>query len=137
MLQRTSSWTSSLDRVGVYASVVCFVHCLAMPVLLSLLSVYAHLLPTEEHIHRPLAMVVTVLGALAIASGYRRHRRRSVWMLMGAGLSFIFAGAFFGDRLPSHWMEVLVTLAGSCCMIAAHRKNHTFCGECDRCSQAE
>jgi hypothetical protein len=69
MLQRTSGWTSALDRIGVYASVACFIHCLAMPVVLSLLAVYAHLLPAEEHIHRQLAVVVTLVGTLAIIAG--------------------------------------------------------------------
>ncbi len=133
MSQRDLVSGGVLDRIGVYASVLCFIHCLATPIVLSLLAVYAHFLPSEEHTHRVLAVFVTMVGALAIVTGYRRHRRPMVLVLMAAGLGFIFAGAFFGDRLPSHWLEVLVTLAGSCCLIAAHRKNHTFCKNCASC----
>jgi hypothetical protein len=123
----------AVDRVGMFASAACFVHCLVTPVAVSLLAVYAHFLPSEERTHRVLAIVVTLLGALALATGYRRHKRTSVLFLVAAGLALIFAGAFFGDRLPSHWYEVSITLAGSCCMIAAHRKNHTFCRKCEVC----
>ncbi len=132
--QRSSTWTAAVDRLGVIASTVCFIHCLATPVIVSLLAVYAHFLPSEEHTHRVLAVVITLLGAIAILTGYRRHRRSSVLGFMAAGLVFIGGGAFFGDRLPAHWMEVLVTLAGSCCLIVAHRKNHTFCNSCRRCT---
>lgn len=134
MSQSSSAWTETVDRLGVIASVVCFIHCLATPVILSLLAVYAHFLPSEEHTHRVLAVVITLLGAVAILTGYRKHRRSSVLVCMAAGIGFVSAGAFFGDRLPAHWMEVLVTLAGSCCLIAAHRKNHTFCRDCKRCA---
>lgn len=134
MFQRTFSWTEAVDRLGVIASVVCFIHCLAAPVVLSLLAVYAHFLPSEEHTHRVLAVCITLLGAIAILTGYRRHKKPSVLVFMAAGVGFICLGAFFGDRLPTHWMEVLITLAGSCCLIAAHRLNHTFCRSCKACT---
>ena len=133
MSQRESAWAGAMDRAGMVASAACFVHCLLTPVVLSLLSVYAHFLPSEELTHRVLAVVVAVLGALSLLLGYRRHRRRSVLYLMFTGLLAIFAGAFYGDMLPSHWLEVLVTLTGSACLIVAHRRNHTFCRNCENC----
>lgn len=133
MSARASFWTGAVDRVGVFASAACFVHCLATPILLSLSSVYVHLLPSEENTHRILAVFIALAGVFAILTGYRRHRRQSVLIFMFLGLSFIFAGAFFGSHLPSHLIEVLITLAGSSCLIVAHRKNHTFCRSCTQC----
>jgi hypothetical protein len=123
----------SVDRLGIYASALCFVHCLATPVILSLSAVSAHFLPTEEHTHRTMAVLVTILGTVALLTGYRRHKRRSIFVLMGVGLTLIFTGACFGDLLASHLEEVAITLAGSCCMIAAHQMNHTFCRSCKSC----
>jgi uncharacterized membrane protein YfcA len=133
MSERVRAWAGVVDRVGMVASAACFVHCLLTPVVLSLISVYAHFLPSEEHIHRVLAVCVATIGALSLLLGYRKHRRQSVLHLMAAGLLAIFAGAFWGDRLPSHWVEVFVTLSGSVCLICAHRRNHTFCRRCDEC----
>ena len=133
MSERASVWAGAIDRVGMVASAACFVHCLLTPVILSLMTVYAHFLPSEEHTHRVLAVLVAALGALSLLLGYRKHRRPSVVYLMAAGLSLIFAGAFFGDRLPSHWAEVVVTTCGSVCLICAHRRNHTFCRNCREC----
>jgi uncharacterized membrane protein YfcA len=134
MSQLTAYRTETIDRLGIYASSICFVHCLLTPVVLSLSAVSAHFLPSEEHTHRTLAVLVTLLGAITLATGYRRHKRRLILVLMAIGLSLIFAGAWFGDRLPSHWSEVAITLVGSCCMIAAHRMNHTFCRRCPTCN---
>jgi len=124
---------STMDRLGVVASVGCAIHCLLMPVVLSLSAVYAHLLPTEEHTHRVLAVAVSCIGAIALGRGYKKHRKLSPLLLMAAGLCFIVGGAVLGDRLPTHLAEVAVTMTGSFCMIAAHRKNHTFCRSCERC----
>jgi uncharacterized membrane protein YfcA len=101
---------------------------------LSLSVVSAHFLPSEERTHRLLAVAIAALGAIALIKGYRNHRRHHVLFLMIAGLVCIFAGAYWGDCLPSHRTEVLVTFTGSGFMIAAHRLNHTFCRECS-CSQ--
>jgi uncharacterized membrane protein YfcA len=122
------------DRLGIWASTLCIVHCIVTPVVLSLSVVSAHFLPSEERTHRTLALLIAVLGVLALTRGYRRHRRVRVVLFMGIGLAFIFAGAYWGDRLPSHGMEVIITFVGSCFMIAAHRLNHTFCNDC-KCSR--
>jgi hypothetical protein len=122
------------DRLGIIASALCFVHCILTPVVLSLSAVWAHYLPSEERFHRALAVLVAAIGCFAIINGYRKHRRLRVLLLMSTGLSFIFAGAYLGDRLPSHIAEITVTMTGSSLMITAHLVNHTFCKNCQRCN---
>jgi hypothetical protein len=107
------------------------IHCLVTPFLLSFSAVSAHFLPSEEKTHRTLAVAIAALGAIALVRGFRRHRSLRVLALMALGLLFIFGGAYWGDRLPSHAAEVLVTMIGSGFMISAHRMNHTFCRDCD------
>ncbi len=125
---------SYADRLGICASALCVVHCIATPVLLSLSAVFAHYLPTEERTHRALAMGVALLGVIALWKGFSRHKRIRILFLMGSGLACIFYGAYFGDRMPSHLIEVLITGCGSSLMITAHRLNHTFCRACERCT---
>lgn len=118
------------DRLGVWTSALCVVHCLLTPVLLSFSAVLAHLLPSEESTHRSLATLVALFGAVALIAGFRRHRRWLVLLLMTGGLGCIAGAAWFGDRLPSHACEVAITFCGSTLMIGAHRLNHTFCRRC-------
>ena len=133
---RSRTLAFPVDQIGVWTSTFCVVHCLLTPVVLSLSAVSAHFLPSEEKTHRTLAVAITALGAIALVKGYRRHRSRRVLAFMAVGLAFIFFGAFWGDHLPSHGVEVLVTLIGSGFMIAAHRTNHTFCRDCS-CSRSD
>jgi uncharacterized membrane protein YfcA len=123
------------DGLGIIASTLCLIHCVLTPLVLSLLAVWAHYLPSEERFHRVLAASVATLGGVAILRGYHRHRRSRVLLLMSVGLLLIFAGAYWGSRLPSHLIEVAVTMLGSCFMIAGHFLNHTFCKSCERCSK--
>ncbi len=118
------------DRLGICASSLCVVHCLFTPVLLSFSAVLAHMLPYEERVHRSLALLVAMLGAIALLRGFRTHRRALVLLLMLGGLAAIGGTAWWGDRLPSHAVEVSITALGSALMIAAHRFNHTFCRAC-------
>ena len=131
MSRKRDTLSLRADRLGIAASAVCFVHCIVTPIVLSFASVWAHYIPSEEKFHRMLAVLVAAIGGFAILSGYARHKRRRVLLLMSTGLFFIFAGAWWGNKLPSHLAEVLITLMGSCLMISAHLINHTFCRHCD------
>jgi MerC mercury resistance protein len=136
LLMSTTSRVSafSADKLGIWASTLCVVHCIVTPVLISVSAVFAHFIPGEEKTHRTLAVGVATLGAIALVKGFRTHGRRRILGLIALGLGFIFAGAFYGDRLPSHGYEVAVTMTGSALMICAHRMNHTFCSDCRRCT---
>ena len=130
-----SSRVSAFQRTILGSGHRHFVWCtvIVTPILISVSAVFAHLIPGEEKTHRTLAVGVAALGAIALVKGFRTHGRRRILGLMALGLGFIFAGAFYGDRLPSHGYEVAVTMTGSALMIWAHRMNHTFCTDCRRC----
>ena len=126
----TTMRTVSSDRLGIWASSLCMIHCIATPIVLSLSAVSVHFLPSEERTHRSLAIIIAALGAIAIVRGFRKHRRRRVVLLCVSGLACIWGTAWWGESLPSHFAEVALTVFGSCLMIAAHRLNHTFCASC-------
>lgn len=127
----TASTRQWADRLGIWTSALCVVHCVMTPVLLSFSAVLAHFLPGEEGTHRFLALFVGLFGAVALVSGFRRHRRVPILLVMTFGLVCIAGAAFFGSLLPSHAYEVVITFVGSAAMITAHRLNHTFCSSCE------
>lgn len=124
------------DSLGVWTSTLCVIHCLLTPLLISFSAVLAHFLPAEEHVHRTLALLVALFGTVALLLGFRKHRRSTVLFLMLAGLSCIAGAVWFGNRFPSHTVEVMITFCGSALMIAAHRLNHTFCRSCECASES-
>ena len=79
------------DRLGIFASLACAVHCLIAPFLLLLLpaagSIWAH-----PSVHWVLAALVLPLALVVVFRGYRLHRRRSALVSAVLGTAFIVAG---------------------------------------------
>src|SRR5258708_27331634 len=88
------------DRVGVWASALCVVHCLLTPILLSMSAVFMHFLPSEERVHRSLALLIALIGAIALVRGFRTHRRARGIFLLAAGLVFVFFRGFLRYHAP-------------------------------------
>jgi MerC mercury resistance protein len=121
------------DTLGIFASGACMVHCFLTPLLLALAPGLSHYLPGDETVHRSLAGLVLSLGTLALARGYRTHRKLRVFVGFAAGATLVLTGAVAGELLRSHLAEICVTLAGSSLMVISHWKNRVFCNACVRC----
>lgn len=80
------------DRLGIWGSVACTIHCLIAPVLFVFLpkfaSVWAH--PAS---HALVALLVLPLAATVLRNGYRMHRRKWVAAAAIFGMGFILAGS--------------------------------------------
>lgn len=80
-----------LDRIGISASVLCAIHCIAAPFLLLLLpaagSVWAH-----PAVHWVLAVLVVPLALWVLYNGYRKHGNRVTLVAASVGGLLIVAG---------------------------------------------
>lgn len=56
----------SADRLGVCASALCIVHCAITPILLSYSAVLAHFLPSDEKVHRSLAVAIASIWSFGV-----------------------------------------------------------------------
>ena len=82
---------SVLDRIGISASVLCAIHCMAAPFLLLLLpaagSVWSH-----PAVHWVLAVLVVPLALWVLFKGYTKHRNKVTFVAASAGALLILAG---------------------------------------------
>ncbi|MEO0477357.1 MAG: MerC domain-containing protein [Planctomycetota bacterium] len=82
------SW---LDRIGISASVLCAIHCLAAPFLLLLLpaagTVWSH-----PAVHWVLAVLVVPLALWVLFKGYAKHRNKLTLVAASGGALLIVAG---------------------------------------------
>ncbi|MEM9419674.1 MAG: MerC domain-containing protein [Planctomycetota bacterium] len=79
------------DRLGIFASVACVVHCLAAPLLLLFLPVLGAWW-SHPAAHVVLAALVLPLAGFVVVRGYRKHRRRVALVALVLGCVFILAG---------------------------------------------
>jgi MerC mercury resistance protein len=118
-----------IDLLGMYVSLVCALHCLTVPLLVTVL---------------PLAGAGVVLGgslevlfiaasvALATGSlcwGFRRHRRWRVLIVLGAALTMIAVGRF----LASEPYELMCVVMGAAALAGGHLLNRYLCRTCVVC----
>jgi MerC mercury resistance protein len=118
-----------IDLVGTCVSLVCALHCLTVPLLVTVL---------------PLAGAGVVLGgslevlfiaasvALATGSlcwGFRRHRRWRVLIVLGAALTMIAVGRF----LASDPYELVCVVMGAAVLTGGHLLNRYLCRACVVC----
>jgi MerC mercury resistance protein len=119
-----------LDFVGIGLSLLCLVHCLALPVLISFAPAILRGLPGDDVTHRSLAVGIGFVGLLAFHSGYRVHRRRWVLAAFVTGLLLVSSAAILGGAVLTDYGEGAITICGGILLVTAHLFNHSFCRSC-------
>lgn len=80
------------DRFGVFASVLCAIHCAVTPFFLLLLPSFGKMW-AHPATHWGMAIIIVPIAALMMSKGYRRHRRAWVIVIGALGILFVLAGA--------------------------------------------
>ena len=122
--------TALWDRVGIWLSGICVVHCLTLPLALLALPFFPGLVPAHEWIH-PLFAAMLFLTTLPAAFGaWKRHNSGSLALLLLSGLGVVLLALWMGDLLGIYAEDGL-TIVGSAILIVGHWKNGRACASTD------
>ncbi|MBC6428196.1 MAG: MerC domain-containing protein [Cellvibrionales bacterium] len=116
-----------LDRFSIGASVVCALHCAAMPMLLALYPALSALVGDDHFFHLMLVWLVLPCSLLAGFFGCGRHKDRWVLAGIGAGLGLLVGTALVGHDMLGELGEKTATVMASCMLVAAHWRNYCLC----------
>jgi hypothetical protein len=106
------------DRVGIFLSGLCALHCLATLVLVAALGIGGGVL-LDPAIHRVGLAVAIVVGVVALGFGIARHGRTGPLAIGAAGLSLMGLALAVGHGTT----EVVATIAGVGLVALAHWRN--------------
>jgi hypothetical protein len=114
----------SFDMLGIAASTICLVHCLAMPFIITFLPLLGWQFLEGKLAHQVLATFVFAFAIFGIVPGYLKHHRPTVLagMVLGLGLVLV-ATCFCGFILPES-IELPLITAGNLVLVATHWHNH-------------
>lgn len=119
------------DRTGMLIAAVCFVHCVAGPILLSFAGL-ASLIGISERLEPVFLLGSLIMGAMALIPGYRKkHRRlRCLALFCGGFLCLLLRRRI---RWGGNWVEAVACGAGAMSIVAAHVLNLRFTKLCQCC----
>ncbi len=152
------------DRLGVFASVACTVHCIAGPFLFLAVPTFAEVW-SHPAAHALIALFVLPLAATVLLRGYRAHGRTWVAACAWVGVAFVLSGCvlpFVGTEAAAaesgacasccpqlvtsadgsgiagvEWPPAsIATVLGSVFLVAAHLGNLAYCRCCAAASAA-
>lgn len=109
------------DRLGIFGSTLCLIHCAATPFLVGVFSAAGVNFFGGEHFHRVSALLLALVAFLAFLPGLRRHHN---WWVFGAGalgVSLLMVGGFV--PISAGFGEAAVTVSGSLILVGAHFVN--------------
>ena len=115
-VQKQGFW----NRLGMRLSSVCAIHCLLIPVFVSLIPLW----PALEYIHEFTHFVfLLAIAPTVVLSLKRLHANRCVSFYLISGTLIIFLAWFFNSNLGEYG-EAGVTLIGSLLLITGHWINY-------------
>lgn len=107
-----------LDTMGIVLSALCFLHCLAVP----LIATGALAWVASEAIHIGLTIVLAGVVLLVAWPSYQQHRQAVVPALLVGGLALLIAAVLGEDTFGEH-AETALTVLGSIVLILGHILN--------------
>ena len=119
-----------LDRAAMLLSMLCLIHCTALPLALALLPALLPKSLDNGGFHLVFAFLLLGVGGIAFVQGFRRHHL-FVPVLAGVlGTSFLFIGAFNPGAFLPELGEHVVTVAGTFILLFAHMRNRAAIRHC-------
>ena len=107
-----------LDRVGVFLSALCLLHCVAGVVVVAGLGLGGGFL-LDPAIHRWGLALATVIAGVAIGIGAIRHRRAAPFVVAMTGLTFMGGALAVGHGVE----EMVFTVIGVILVASGHVLN--------------
>lgn len=117
----------AVDRAAIGLSLVCAIHCLALPVVIVLAPAVGSLAIADESFHLWLALLVLPLSGYALIAGFREHQSTSVFATGCIGLLLLIAAAVVGHELLGEIGEKVLTLCGATIIAYSHIRNFRAC----------
>ena len=120
-------FTGVMDKSAISLSMVCVLHCIALPFLAILVPQLTAYWFAGEGFHQTLVYVVLPTSIVALGLGCRRHRSYRVLAWGGIGLLILVFAASYGHDLFGGMAEKLLTLLGATFVMIAHFRNFRLC----------
>jgi len=112
-----------IDFIGFSTSVLCAVHCAALPFLLSLAPLAGLQFLNNPWVEYTIILLSFLMASFALIHGYRKHHQKLLPLLI---VTVGFALIFTGHLLQFEWTEITFTSCGAVAIAIAHLINWKY-----------
>jgi hypothetical protein len=134
MKQTTASPSSArLDLVGTCVSLMCALHCLTVPLLVTVLPLAGAGVFLGGSLEVLFIAASVALATGSLCWGFRRHRRWQMFIVLGAALTMIGVGRF----LARESFELVFVVMGAAVLAGGHLLNRYLCLTCRVCEDED
>ena len=118
-----------MDKLGIWVSGLCALHCLALPLLLPTVPLVASSFFAEAWFERLILSSSLLIGLTALMIGYFRYHRQLFPLS-----ALVFGGIIYWHKdIFGHAYEPITIAIGAALIIAAHLMNLRLCRACKSC----
>ena len=125
------------DKTAIGLSLLCTLHCLALPLAIVLLPSMAALPLNDEAFHLWMVLAVIPISLYALTLGCKKHKRYRLLWLGSIGVSILAAAAFLGHDLLGEFWEKAFTVLGAGIIALGHFWNYRLCQAQETCACPE
>lgn len=118
-----AAFAHAADRLGATASLLCAIHCAALPFVLALLPALGLGFLANHGFERGFILCASALAVVMAVAGYRRHRAARAFAFLLPGLVLLWLGGFAFDLDHATLWHSLFVVAGGTCVALAHVVN--------------
>lgn len=126
-MKALSEFSPSLDKYAISASALCAIHCLTLPLLLTLSPSLGSTILGQEAFHQLLLWLVVPLSMLSLSLGCKQHKDMAVAIFGTLGLITLLFTGIWGHDVLGESGEKIATLVGAATIAGAHIRNFTLC----------
>jgi len=120
---------SQLDQAGAFLSSVCAIHCLALPLLMTILPLAGIGVLLNRNLELLFISGSLFLATVSYCWGYRLHREIRLLLALYVFTAMIVAGKAYIAGSIGLWLAVLGALG----LAAGHLFNRRLCHQCGIC----
>jgi len=121
------------DKSAISLSLLCTIHCLALPLFSALLPSAAAIVLDDEVFHLWLVLGVVPISLCTLSMGCKKHKRYRVLILGGIGITVLAVSVLIDHHILGETWEKILTVVGASFIAAGHLMNYRICREIDKC----
>lgn len=118
---------TAMDKAAIGLSLICTVHCLLLPIALTMLPALGASIAGDENFHLLLLLAVIPTSLIALTLGCRKHGHGHVVLTGLLGLIILTLTAFLGHDLLGDSGEKVASVLGAGTIALTHIRNYRLC----------